>query len=45
MGMNSTSSESFASQNQDNDISLAGLDNKGFILTTVNDVINWSSLL
>ena len=24
------------------EISLAGLDNKGYILTTVNDVINWS---
>ena len=25
-----------------NDISLAGSNNKGYILTTVNDVINWS---
>ena len=24
------------------DVSLAGVDNKGYILTTVNDVINWS---
>ena len=24
------------------DISLAGITNKGYILTTVNDVINWS---
>ena len=24
------------------DVSLAGADNKGYILTTVNDVINWS---
>ena len=30
--------------NSDNDqaISLAGINNKGYILTTVNDVINWS---
>ena len=26
----------------DFDVSLAGLDNKGYMLTTVNDVINWS---
>ena len=26
----------------DNEISLAGISNKGYILTTVNDVINWS---
>ena len=26
----------------DQEISLAGIDNKGYILTTVNDVINWS---
>lgn len=25
-----------------NDVSLAGVSNKGYILTTVNDVINWS---
>ena len=24
------------------EISLAGMNNKGYILTTVNDVINWS---
>jgi NADH-quinone oxidoreductase subunit B len=24
------------------DVSLAGVNNKGYILTTVNDVINWS---
>ena len=30
-------------QNESNwNVSLAGLDNKGYILTTVNDVINWS---
>ena len=27
---------------KDQNISLAGIDNKGYILTTVNDVINWS---
>ena len=27
---------------KDQQISLAGIDNKGYILTTVNDVINWS---
>ena len=26
----------------DQEISLAGINNKGYILTTVNDVINWS---
>ena len=26
----------------DQDVSLAGINNKGYILTTVNDVINWS---
>ena len=26
----------------DQDVSLAGFNNKGYILTTVNDVINWS---
>ena len=28
--------------NNDQEISLAGISNKGYILTTVNDVINWS---
>jgi NADH-quinone oxidoreductase subunit B len=28
--------------NTDQEISLAGVSNKGYILTTVNDVINWS---
>ena len=27
---------------KDQEISLAGINNKGYILTTVNDVINWS---
>jgi NADH-quinone oxidoreductase subunit B len=27
---------------EDQEISLAGINNKGYILTTVNDVINWS---
>ena len=27
---------------EDQEISLAGMNNKGYILTTVNDVINWS---
>ena len=37
-----TSSHVLGKADIDQEISLAGFDNKGYILTTVNDVINWS---
>ena len=43
-GMGIATSKQIMNDNVDKDqeISLAGTDNKGYILTTVNDVINWS---
>ena len=44
IGVGIATSSSVSDDNLDNDqeISLAGINNKGYILTTVNDVINWS---
>ena len=44
IGVGIATSRSVSDDNLDNDqeISLAGINNKGYILTTVNDVINWS---
>ena len=44
VGVGVDTSIDISRDNVDNDraISLAGIDNKGYILTTVNDVINWS---
>ena len=44
IGVGIATSSGVLDDNLDNDqeISLAGIDNKGYILTTVNDVINWS---
>ncbi len=43
-GVGITTSEQIMNEDVDKDqaISLAGFNNKGYILTTVNDVINWS---
>ena len=43
-GVGIATSSGVSDDNFDNDqkISLAGMNNKGYILTTVNDVINWS---
>ena len=44
IGVGIATSSGVLDDNLDNDqeISLAGINNKGYILTTVNDVINWS---
>ena len=44
IGVGITNTTDVLGDNIDNDqeISLAGINNKGYILTTVNDVINWS---
>ena len=44
IGVGIATSRGVLDDNLDNDqeISLAGINNKGYILTTVNDVINWS---
>ena len=44
IGVGIVTSKSVLEYNSDNDqeVSLAGINNKGYILTTVNDVINWS---
>ena len=44
IGVGIATSRGVSGDNFDNDqeISLAGINNKGYILTTVNDVINWS---
>ena len=44
IGVGIATSRGILDDNFDNDqgISLAGINNKGYILTTVNDVINWS---
>ena len=44
IGVGIATSRGVLDDNSDNDqvISLAGINNKGYILTTVNDVINWS---
>ena len=44
IGVGIATSSGVMDDNSDNDqeISLAGINNKGYILTTVNDVINWS---
>ena len=42
MGINKKLVENSDQTESDWSVSLAGLDNKGYILTTVNDVINWS---
>ena len=44
IGVGIATSRGVLDDNIDNDqeISLAGINNKGYILTTVNDVINWS---
>ena len=41
MGVNNKSEAPHASSKSDIDVSLAGYDNKGYILTTVSDVVNW----
>ena len=42
MGIETSSNVLGKTADIDQEISLAGFDNKGYILTTVNDVINWS---
>ena len=42
MGIKVARNISAENDGPDQSISLASLDNKGYILTTVNDVINWS---
>ena len=42
VGINKKPIQDFDQTEDKWDISLAGVDNKGYILTTVNDVINWS---
>ena len=42
MGVNKKSAQDFDQNERNWNVSLSGLDNKGYILTTVNDVINWS---
>ena len=42
MGVKNVSTGIGLGSRQSDEISLAGFDNKGYILTTVNDVINWS---
>ena len=42
MGVNKKSAHDFHQNEKNWNVSLSGLDNKGYILTTVNDVINWS---
>ena len=42
VGITKTRNPLSDNHNNDQEISLAGINNKGYILTTVNDVINWS---
>ena len=42
MGIEGQKKREINTQPQGQDVNLAGIDNKGYILTTVNDVINWS---
>ena len=42
VGIATSSGVSDSNIDKDQEISLAGINNKGYILTTVNDVINWS---
>ena len=42
VGIGTPKSDLGDSFENDQEVSLAGFDNKGYILTTVNDVINWS---
>ena len=42
VGIETSSNVSGKTADIDQEISLAGMNNKGYILTTVNDVINWS---
>ena len=42
MGVNEVSDLNVNEDSSKGDVNLAGFDNKGYILTTVNDVINWS---
>ena len=42
VGINKKSAQDINQTESGWNVSLAGLDNKGYILTTVNDVINWS---
>ena len=42
VGITTSSSVMGGTLEHDQEISLAGISNKGYILTTVNDVINWS---
>ena len=42
MGVETLNNPVVKNSETDDEVSLAGFDNKGYILTTVNDVINWS---
>ena len=42
MGIDNNKTEEMSPPGFSEDVSLAGINNKGYILTTVNDVINWS---
>ena len=42
VGVGTYRNELSGSADKEQEISLAGINNKGYILTTVNDVINWS---
>ena len=42
MGITNKDNPSDINRISDDKVSLAGLSNKGYVLTTVNDVINWS---
>ena len=42
MGVEETKNELIKNQDFEETATLAGIDNKGYILTTVNDVVNWS---
>ena len=42
VGIDASSKALIGDFDKDEDVSLAGINNKGYILTTVNDVINWS---
>ena len=42
VGVEETKNELIKNQDFEETATLAGIDNKGYILTTVNDVVNWS---
>ena len=42
MGVDETKKELIKNRDFEETATLAGIDNKGYILTTVNDVVNWS---